>query len=133
LLVQGISSAIKSARAPLIYALNLMTKYGETAGYSASHHVTRIVEYGGRLPDAVLYHDAGIPKELADRYEAEEAHPVHVDTERLGEMGVKVLRGANVMSASSLVRHSPTSIARELIALFEQFGARGLDRHPKIL
>ena len=56
LLVGGIPEALQTAQVPLIYILNLMTRHGETDGYTASQHVTTMAEYAGRLPDAVIAH-----------------------------------------------------------------------------
>ena len=56
LLVIGIPEALQTAQVPLIYILNLMTRHGETDGYTASQHVTTMAEYAGRLPDAVIAH-----------------------------------------------------------------------------
>jgi len=118
LIVQGVSEALTEARAPLIYVLNLMTKYGETMGYSASHHVERIRHYGGRVPDAVLVHDGPIPAHLLARYESDEAHRVEVDRLRLEELGVRIIRSAELMSATSLVRHDPQRVGEALVDLF---------------
>jgi uncharacterized cofD-like protein len=119
LLVQGIPEALQHARAPIIYILNLMTRYGETDGYTASQHVAQIVRYGGRAPDAVLVHKGQIPDELALKYKAEEAQPVRLDMKKLSSMGVKVVKFEDVMSATSLVRHDPARTARALVDLFE--------------
>ncbi len=118
LLVQGIPAALQQARAPLIYVLNLMTNYGETYGYTASDHIVQLVRYGRRVPDAVLTHQGPIPDELAWKYEAEEAYRVRLDAGNLYSMGVKVVKQADVMSTTSLVRHDPPRTAKALVELF---------------
>ena len=118
LLVTGIPEALHTAWAPLIYILNLMTRYGETDGYTASQHVTTMADYAGRLPDAVIVHRGNIPEELARKYKEEEAAQVKLDVGALYNLAVKVVKFGNVMSATPLVRHDPARTARVLIKLF---------------
>lgn len=120
LLVEGIGEALRETPAKLVYILNLMTRYGETTGYSASQHVAELARYGGRVPDGVVANRGHIPSSLAARYEAEAAHPVVFDEEALRELGVRHILRAPVMSATSLVRHDPERTADALAQLFEQ-------------
>jgi uncharacterized cofD-like protein len=123
LLVKGIPEALQRTRAPLIYVLNLMTRHGETDGYTASQHVARIARYGGRMPDAVLVHQGQVPAELALKYRAEEAYQVRLDVDNLYEMGVGVVKSRDVMSTTSLVRHDPARTARALLELFGELSS----------
>jgi uncharacterized cofD-like protein len=120
LLVKGVPEALQLARAPLLYVVNLMTRCGETDGYTASRHVEQIAQYGGRTPDAVLAHQDGVPDELAEKYQTEQSYPVAVDVEELYRIGVKVVKRGDVMSKTSLVRHDPARTARALLELFEE-------------
>lgn len=124
LLVKGIPEAIQQAQAPLIYVLNLMTKYGETDDYTASQHLAQIVRYAGRVPDAVLVHQGIVPAEMAMKYEEEKARQVRIDKDALSRMGVKLVKTGDVMSATSLVRHDPARTAQALLRMFEELGAR---------
>jgi uncharacterized cofD-like protein len=117
LLVDGIPQAIARTRARLIYVVNLMTRHGETDNYAASDHVAQIARYAGRIPDAVLVHAGEVPAEVAARYEAEKAHHVVIDKERLHAMGVGEVCVADVMSSASLVRHDPSRTAQALLSL----------------
>lgn len=126
LLVTGIPEALQNTPAPLIYILNLMTRHGETDGYSASQHVAKLAEYAGRLPDAVVVHRGEVPKELARKYREERAAQVRLDVGALYDLGVRVVKFGNVMSAHSLVRHDPARTAHLVNELFEELG--GLPR-----
>ncbi len=119
LLVKGVPEALQQSQAAIVYVVNMMTKYGETNGYAASHHVEQIAGYAGRVPDAVLAHQSEVPADLAGRYLTEQAHPVLIDVDRLHELGVRTVRRADIMSATSLVRHDPTRTARALLELYE--------------
>ena len=118
LLVNGIPEAIRQARAPVIYVLNLMTKHGETDDYTASRHVAQISQYAGRVPDAVLVHQGTVPPEMALKYEEEKARQVRIDIDDLYRMGVKLIKAGEVMSATSLVRHDPAKTAAALLSVF---------------
>jgi len=120
LLVRGIPEALHRAHAPLIYVLNLMTRHGETNGYAASDHVAQIIRYGDRVPDAVLVHEGSIPDALARKYRREEANQVRVDEHKLYELGVRLVKYGDVMSASSIVRHDSKRTAKVLFALFDE-------------
>ncbi|MEM7206669.1 MAG: gluconeogenesis factor YvcK family protein [Pseudomonadota bacterium] len=121
LLVDGIADAINAIDKPLVYVCNLMTKPGETDGFSASQHVAEIVKYGCRAPDAVLVHGKAIPQDLEQKYKAYRAEVVNVDVESLYELGVKKVIFGDVMSSQSLVRHDPEKIGEALVQLFSEF------------
>lgn len=120
LLVEGIPHALDRSGSPLVYIVNLMTKHGETDGYSAAAHVAQLVRYGRRIPDAVLVHDGDLPTDLAAKYQAEQAVRVRVDEHNLRDLGVRVIKRANLMSATSLVRHDPARTAQALLELYSE-------------
>lgn len=120
LLVKGIPEAMRQARAPVVYVLNLMTKHGETDDYTASQHVAQIIRFAGRVPEAVLIHQGTVPTEMALKYEEEKARQVRVDIDDLYRMGVKLVKAGDVMSATSLVRHDPVRTAKALLELFDE-------------
>ncbi|HEY0707469.1 MAG TPA: gluconeogenesis factor YvcK family protein [Polyangia bacterium] len=120
LLVKGIPEAICESSARLIYILNLMTKRGETQGYSAARHVEEIVRYAGRAPNVVLVHDGDLPSAMAERYRAENAIPVEIDEPAIRALGVTRIAYRTVMSAASKARHDPDRTAAALLELFSE-------------
>ena len=125
LLVTGIPEALQRTRARILYVVNLMSRHGETDGYAASDHVAQIARYGGRMPDGVLVHQGEVPAEVLARYEAERSYRVPVDGAKLREIGVGIVKSAEVMSTVSVVRHDPSRTAQHLVALFDE-----LERRP---
>jgi uncharacterized cofD-like protein len=119
LLVSGIPEALQRTKARVLYVVNLMTRHGETEGYSASDHVAQIARYAGRTPEAMLVHEGDVPQDVLQRYEAERSYRVPVDAPRLREMGV-IVKSADVMSTVSVVRHDPVRTARSLVELFSE-------------
>jgi uncharacterized cofD-like protein len=125
LLVTGIPEALQRTKARVLYIVNLMTRYGETDGYTASDHVEQIARYAGRMPDAVLVHEGDVPAAVLARYEAERSYHVAVDVERLRAKGVRIVKSADVMATVSVVRHDPARTAQHLMELFGE-----LERQP---
>jgi uncharacterized cofD-like protein len=124
-LVTGIPEALQRTKARVLYIVNLMSRHGETDGYTASDHVEQIARYAGRMPDAVLVHEGEVPAAVLARYEAERSYRVAVDADRLLEKGVRIVKSADVMSTVSVVRHDPARTAGHLMELFEE-----LERQP---
>jgi uncharacterized cofD-like protein len=120
LLVTGIPEALQRTKARVLYVVNLMSRHGETDGYTASEHVATLARYGGRVPDGVLVHHGDVPAEMLARYAAEKSYRVPVDTARLAEIGVGIVKTADVMSTVSVVRHDPARTAQSLVALFDE-------------
>ena len=84
-----------------------------------------MADYAGRLRDAVIVHRGNILEELARKYKEEEAPQVKLDVEALYNLGVKVVKFGDVISATSLVRHDLTRTAKVLIELFEELDPLG--------
>ncbi len=125
LLVSGVAEAIQKARAPLVCILNLMTKHGETDGFSASRHIDEIANYAGRIPDSILVHDGSVPERMVTRYDSEHAQPVEFDFDRIRALGVSLIWRKNIMAADSLVRHDPARTATALIELADTLLSSG--------
>ncbi len=114
LLVDGVAEAIGHARGKLVVAVNLMTKYGETWGWSASRHVEELTRRCAREPDLVLVHTGSLPDGRLGEYAREGASPV-VDDLPVGGSGPEILR-ADVASRNPLIRHDPEATANALVA-----------------
>ncbi len=102
----GIRRAILSARAPRVYVCNLLQQPGETIGYKASHHVERLHQHVGEgVVDIVL-----VPSEpiVSDRL-----IPVDFDTDRLRELGLRVVR----RSIADGHHHDPEALGHALAGL----------------
>lgn len=114
LLVEGVAEAIRRAKGRLVFAVNLMTKYGETFGWSASRHVAELTQRCGRDPDLVLVHAGTLPEGRLGEYAREGASPV-VDDLPVGGSGPEILR-ADIASRNPLIRHDPEATAHALVA-----------------
>lgn len=128
-IVKGVSQAIRKSSAKIAYIVNLMTKFGQTTGFTAKDHVDELAKYVGRYPDLVVVNDSPFPKEVLDLYAEEEEFPV---VDNLQNDSYEVLREdivADQLSEKSssdklkrsLIRHDSDKLAWELMKYLKPF------------
>lgn len=123
LLVKGIPEAIANSSALKIYVCNVMTQAGETDGYSAFDHVQAIIKHTNpRIIDCCIVNMAKVPKNLLGKYEQEKSFPVLSDSQRIRELGYRVVE-EDLISAQDFVRHDAEKLSRVIINLWEGYKA----------
>src|ERR1039457_890130 len=128
LLVQGIPAAIRGSRAVKACFVNLMSQPGETTHFRASDHIRAIHQHSRiRLLDYAVVNTAPIAPAMKKRYARQEATPVEDDTERILNMGVKVIAG-NLVWQGEKVRHDPVTTAAVTVKLAQEGRRRRLER-----
>lgn len=137
LVIDGIGQALQNTNAPVVYVSNLVTKKGQTEGFTVSDHADEIERFAGApVLDYVLYNQQQPGAELAKRYEAEDAYLVEVDTKALAAKNYKAI-GGNFLGAvaeehkndvlpvtRSLIRHDSAAVAGALMGLYNDVRAR---------
>ena len=117
LLVPEIAEALRMSKAPKVYICNVMTQPGESDSFTASEHVTTIINNTERKVFDYVMVNTGIPNEsLLGRYRDVGQHLVEADIDRIRAVGVRVIQG-NFMSDSDFVRHDPMKVVARLMAL----------------
>jgi uncharacterized cofD-like protein len=118
LLVQGVPEAIEASPAAKAYFVNLMWQPGETIGFTAADHVETILRHarGRRVIDYVILNTKPVPPDLVQKYAKQRSKPVVSDTDRLEELGLKVV-GAPLALETDVVRHDPAAAAAIAIEL----------------
>ena len=133
LVIDGIGEALEKTKATKIYVSNLVSKRGQTDGFTVSDHAAEIERFAGReFLDFVLYNNQRPPIEIAERYEREGGYLTAVDTDKLEKMHYRAV-GANLLGAlaekdqadtlgavRSLIRHDTASTAEELMRIYRQ-------------
>ncbi|MCX7942181.1 MAG: YvcK family protein [Dictyoglomaceae bacterium] len=118
LLIEEIKNSIKKSKAPKIYICNVMTQPYETFNFSASNHLSAIVEHLGFVPVDYVIVNTKIPKkELLEKYRNSGADIVRVDLDKLKEFNIKILTG-NFISETNLVRHDADKLAKFILTKF---------------
>ncbi|MDD5083789.1 MAG: YvcK family protein [Candidatus Moranbacteria bacterium] len=98
LLIEEVSTAIRNAKARIVYVANLTNKRGLTDGWSVREYVQSLERYieEGRI-DYVVYNDHKLKKELIEKYEQFEGKGAQVLFHEYVERTYKVVK-ANVVS-----------------------------------
>ncbi len=114
LLVKGVREAIKKTKAKKLYFVNLMTKFGETAGFRASDFVRSLEQYLGKdvLDYAVVNKTRPNPMRFR-AYIREGAEFVEPDLEYSQKT---TLIKTDLIRARGFLRHDPDKIA-ELVKM----------------
>jgi uncharacterized cofD-like protein len=133
LLVEGVAEAIRSAPGVRVYVTNVMTKHGETDGYTAGDHLAAIIRYlGGRdaLDCAVLNYHERLPQALYERYREQRSETVTIDLARCYEL-VPHLAVHPLAATGTLVRHDPGRLAAVLVDLAHALGRAPVPSLPR--
>ena len=121
LIVDEVSDAIRDTESPVIYACNLMTKLGETAGYGASTFASEVVRYiGGRKLDYLLVNSAVFSDEVLDVYASEDASPVELDNGHAEKYANQILVNDLAYIDGLTVRHHSDRLANIVMAAIEK-------------
>lgn len=126
--VDGIAKAIRQSKAKKIFVMNLMTRFGQTDGFSASDHLKEMEKFlGGEVFDYCLVNKKEtIPSKAIAWYRKNDTTPVRDDLNGNGRL--KVIRGNYVSSkifqksesdrlVRSLIRHDSQKLAKALVDL----------------
>lgn len=133
LVIKGISEALCSATAPIVYVANLVTKKGQTEHFTVSDHAGEIERFVGcKCLDYVLYNNQQPSTKVARKYKAEGAYIVKDDIDQLakeayvsiagdflGAMAEKRNGGDVLPVTRSLIRHDSTAVARAIIEIYK--------------
>jgi len=126
LLVTDISHALQSSKAQIVYIVNLMTKYGQTMGFSALDHMKALEKYLGTCIDVCITNQTPFPKTALDLYAKSQEYPVVDNLPRNSYYRVVPadVANTNVVTKAktdalirSLIRHDSDKLASVLYAL----------------
>ncbi|MEO5949231.1 MAG: gluconeogenesis factor YvcK family protein [Candidatus Saccharimonas sp.] len=138
LVIDGIGDALRQTSATVAYVCNLVTKQGQTDGFTVSEHASEIERFGGGdFLDAVVYNSQVPSRALTKRYEDEGAYLVKVDEAVLAKRPYSLI-GGNFIGAMakrkasehtlpvtrSLIRHNAEAVSEALIELAHRRQAR---------
>lgn len=133
LVIDGIGDALRRTKATVAYVCNLVTKEGQTAGFSVSDHASEIERFaGGKCLDYVMYNEERPSVAVAERYKAEGAYLVEYDAEELTRAhytavgghfigGMAEERAVDILPVTrSLIRHDAAAVVRSLLRIYRQ-------------
>lgn len=116
LLVDGMQSALKARRGKIVAVCSLMTKWGETNGFTGSDFVKELLKYAGLEKfDYVICNTEPMDEKLVEAYAQEKKTPISCD-EGLDALADKVITG-DFFSEADIARHDSEKIARTIAGL----------------
>jgi uncharacterized cofD-like protein len=117
LLPRGMKRSLQKTKARIIVVLNIMTKRGETDGYSAEDFIREIELKMGRPCDVILYNDAPIPKRALFAYRLE--RKIRLSTKEL-KTDPRLVRISTIkVDANGRIYHDPIAIREALEKIFD--------------
>ena len=118
LLAEGVCAALRSTRARVIYVTNLMTKPGETDGFTAERFVAEVNGYIGHESriDVAIVHSSAFSDRVKQRYEQLGARPVDYDIESMKSLVPMVIE-SDLVAEGIFVRHDPHKLADAVMSL----------------
>lgn len=112
LVVDGLAQAILATNATKIFVCNLVTKRGESDGFTASDFVSVVLDYLGRNDalDVMLVNSAEPSARVRARYESEGSHVVELDMENCRRLVPRVI-AQPLATTGMYLRHDPDLLA----------------------
>lgn len=116
LLIKGVAKAIKESKALKFYISNIMTEPGQTDNYSVSDHIKAITEHTREnIIDYCLGNVGEIVPEYVRKYNKQGSDIVDVDTAKIKELGVSVLKKDIAKIENGYIRHDTEEIAKTIM------------------
>ncbi len=130
LLVEGIPTALGTARGVRVYISNLMTQANESLNLTASEHIERIYDHTRtQIFDYAIVNTGRFSPATVARYAAEGATPIVADVERIEALGVCCIAG-EFASEENVVRHDADRVTAALLKLGARPAETSRAHHP---
>ena len=111
LIVPGVREAVQSAKARVLYVINIMTKFGETHNFTGHDFVIKLDECINRQADGIIYNKKRPDKQILEQYRKQKAEFVKIsDTEEW--LDNRSLYASDLIySKGGIVRHDSQKLA----------------------
>lgn len=130
LIVDGVADALQSTKAKVIQVTNLVTKPGQTDGWTVCDYVDEIERFIGKnVVDVVLYNTAKPNSKMLKQYTADGEYPVgYKDTDFLNAKYTAIgkdlvskeipSQNPNDVIERTLIRHNSDEVARQVMRVY---------------
>lgn len=116
-IVEGMPEAVRESRAKKVLVAPLMTKWGETNGYSVATVAKEFCRYTGLESfDYILCNTTKPDEAMLAAYAEEKKHPMPLDIPELETYATEIVLG-DFVSESDLARHDSDKIAKVIAEL----------------
>jgi uncharacterized cofD-like protein len=111
LIVHGVKECLKKIKAPILFILNIMTKFGETHQFTGRDFVKTLEEAIGRPLNGIIYNNRKPSAELLLRYHEQKAEFVELDNWD-GWWDKRKIHALDLLeSTAGIVRHDSRKLA----------------------
>lgn len=131
LVIDGIAKTLARSKAKKVFVINLMTKFGQTTGFTATDHLFELYKYldGGIIQTVLINKPLNLKEDIIKRYQEEKAEVVTDDLDFSNPFPKPKIVRADLISnliyekpksdtlMRSLVRHDPDKLAKALVSL----------------
>ena len=115
-LVGGIAKAVRFSKARKIFVCNLMTKNGETNGFSAMDFISAIERHLGKnILNYVLVNSKKPGGVRLKRYAEEKAQLVTLPRDYKNHLDKTAILKVDLLTKSGLIRHDPKKLASQIL------------------
>lgn len=131
LVIDGVGEALARTKAKVFYVSNLVSKQGQTDGFTVSDHASEIERFAGEeFLDYVLYNQEAPSEEVAKRYEEEGGYVTLADMEILSNRHYEAVggnflgkmatlkSGDSLIGHRSLIRHDAKEVAKLILDIY---------------
>lgn len=128
IVIDGVSEAIRKTKAKKVFVINLMTRHGQTDGFTAKDHLRELERYlgDGVINICVINRGKTFPMGVLRKYKDESAYPVKDDFNSC--IKPKIVRGDFISKrvfekpksdklTRSLIRHDSDKLAKAIVNL----------------
>lgn len=133
LVIDGIGEALAKSHALKVYVSNLVSKQGQTDGFTVHDHANEIERFaGGAFLDYVLYNNARPERAVASKYKAEGDSLTKYDAQQASGASYKAVGGAFLGTMAehppssshfsvkrSLIRHDADAVIQEILSIYQ--------------
>lgn len=131
LVIDGVGEALAATNAKVFYVSNLVSKQGQTDGFTVSDHASEIERFANQpFLDYVMYNQQAPTESVAKLYEAEGGYVTLADIDKLtgqhyeavggnflGEMA-DVNNADTLIGKRSLIRHDAAAVAKLILEIY---------------
>lgn len=117
LIVEGVCEAIMQSKAKLVFIMNLMTKFGDSQGYTAKTFIEKLSKYipMERLNYILINNDIAFSQETIQAYTSEGAEPIRDDLDELNLPETVTIIRAPVVSHQEASSQAADVLKRSVI------------------
>lgn len=123
LLINDIRRAVIETKAKKVYICNIMTKPGETSGYTALDHIREIVKYIKKdcLDYVIISDNSALSKDALLRYSKKKQFPVHIgDISEIRKVTKARIIIADIAHETELIRHDNRKISDTVLKIIKE-------------